>query len=102
MRPGSVSWAALALLAPLLLPAQSGQAIRLHPANPHYLSVPRQDHCPDHQRRTLWRGHQPGLRLPEVPGHAGSGRAQLHAGLRRQLRGGARREAALRSAWPGG
>ena len=50
------------------------------------LPVARPAGPPDHLRRTLRRGDEPGLRLPQVSGHARRRRHELHASVQRRVR----------------
>ena len=78
--------AALALalaVAPVVRPR--GRAARAAQEQPVLPGLPGEGHDPRRLRRALRGGREPGLRLPEVPGDAGSGRPQPDPPVRGHL-----------------
>ena len=80
---------------------QAGTPIALHPGNPHYFLWRGRPTILITSGRALRRGAEPGLRLSQVPRHAGRRRHELHARLQRRLRRARRARSTSRATrWP--
>ena len=82
----ALAFAALAASAPAAPAAQTAAAPHCAPSRQSaLLSVARPADDPDHLRRALRRGDEPGLRLPQVSRHARRRRHELHARVQRRV-----------------